>query len=163
MKSPAPKTRFLWITTGIFLILGVGLIRWQEDLKLALDDSRRQYQDNLDLLRFKDAHSSAYARIIESGKLPQAKPFQPNVWIQVTQKAVGEANLSLEELRPEREGKKAEGNRLFLVVEGKMADLLDFFYRIATDNHLVYIKEFSLSLVQEDSDVLRAQMTLAQM
>lgn len=156
--------RLFWLGAGTLILLGVLLLRWQEGLRNRLEDSKKEYQINLDLARHKAEHLAAYERVLGRGKLPQAKPFPPNEWIQSTQTMVGEEKLSLEELKPIRDSKKIglRNAGLFLVVEGRMSDLFNFFYRIATADDPVYVKEFSISQAEEGSDSVRAQITLAQ-
>ena len=158
------KPYLSWISLGLCWILAIALLGGQAGLKNQLEELKKEYVINLDLSHHKEEHLRVYQGVFRRGKLPPAKPLPPNEWIHLTQTMVGEEKLFLQELKPVQESNKAgEGKGgLFLVLEGRMNDLLNFFYRIAAANDLIYIRQLLILPVDEGSDSVRAQMTLSQ-
>lgn len=156
--------RGFWIAVALSLILAVALLRGQEPLRDRLADVKKAYELELELSRHKAEHLRSYQDILGRGSVPTEKTLPANEWIKVTQNMVAETKLSLQELKPSRDGGRnhARGGGLFLVVEGDMTELVKLLYRIATAKDLIYIKKVSISQADEGSNSVRVQMTLSQ-
>lgn len=144
--------------------LAAALFRLQGPLKTHLEKLSIENKLNRELTQHKDEYLSSYQRILSTQKLPTTRLLNSNEWIQLVQTLVSDEQLLLQELKPVRDGKIAggRGGSLYLVVEGQPIKVLNFFYRIFTANDLIYVRGFNLSSTDEDSDLIRAQLTLSQ-
>jgi hypothetical protein len=145
-------------------MLAILVFRIQGGLEKSLERLKKEYEIDMILSRHKEEHLKAYQELLGQGKVPETKPLATNEWIQMVQAAVGEERLMLEELKPISEsGRRGSGQGvLFLAVEGRMSELVNFFYRIAKANDLVYVKELLILPSGEESDFVRAELRLAQ-
>ena len=148
---------------GLLLILAFVFFRLQSPLNDKLEKVRQEQKVNRELSQHKEEYLSSYQNILGQQKLPASKLLDSNEWIQVIQGFVSDDQLLLQELKPIRKGKaQKRGGSLYLVVEGQMTKILNFFYRISAAEDLIYVQDFSLSSVDESSDTVRAQVTLGQ-
>ena len=156
--------RVLLIVTVCFLVGAFVLSHWQERLSASLEGVRNDYQVDVELSKHKAEHMQAYQTIISQAKLPQGEPLAPNPWIQATQALVVDQKLSLQELKPSTAGRRKDDKRagLFLIAEGRVSEFVSFLHKIANANDFVYVERTKASRSAEDSELIRAQMTLLQ-
>lgn len=163
--------RGLWLgkwgfLAGAVLLLGFAFLlnRWQNQIEQAKARALKEYRVDFDISRRRAEHLSRYQGLIGDFKLPQAKALQQNEWIQLAQSFAQDQQLALRELKPVYgAGKKgSQTPNVFLVLEGKMSDLLRLLYKIAEADNAVYVEKLLISSVAEQTEVVRAQMTLSQ-
>ncbi len=163
--------RGLWLgkwgfLAGAALLLGFAFLlnRWQNQIEAAKARALKEYRVDFDISRRKPEHLSKYQSLIGDFKLPKAKVLQQNEWIQLAQSFAQDQALALRELKPVYPAGK-KGSKVpdvFLMLEGKMSDLLRFLYKIAEADNAVYVEKLLISSVAEQAEAVRAQMTLSQ-
>ena len=147
------------------LLLTFIFLKWKGMFLETVKQLQADYRIDLDLYHHKEEHVRSYESILNSAQLPKGETLAPNAWIQSTQSVIADQKLSLQELKPVYQVRKKMGKKtgLFLVVEGRVANLLGFLYQIAKSDDFVYVDELTVSPATERSDLVRAQMTLYQL
>ena len=155
----------LWISAGVCLALAMLLIYCRDGLSKILRDKEKEYQTDVALSKESKMRRQIYETVLNTAKLPERKQVSSNTWVQETQVLVTGQKLSLQELKPDERGSgKGESKpSLYLVVEGNMADLLSFFYRISENQNFVYVNNFMVTRPSDNSDGVSAEVTLSQM
>jgi len=162
--------KFRWGKWGLLaaagLLLGFAFLlnRWQNQIEAAKARALKEYRIDFDISRRKAEHLSVYQSFVGDFKMPEAKTLRQNEWLQLAQSMAQEQSLSLRELKPVYSvGKRGvKTPEMFLVLEGSVPALLRFLYRIAEADHAVYVDKLLISLTTEQSENIRAQMTLVQ-
>lgn len=156
--------RVLLIMTVCLLAGAFALSHWQEKLSTSLEGAKDDYQVDVELSKHKAEHMEAYQAVIGQAKLPEGEPLAPNSWIQATQALVADQKLSLQELKPSTASRRKDDKRpgLFLIAEGRVTEFVSFLHKIANANDFVYVERAKASRSAEDSELIRAQMTLLQ-
>lgn len=157
------KTKML-ILSAVFLGFAFLLNQWQNQLEAGVSRLAREYRVDQDLSKRKAEHTRVYQAVLGSAKLPSQKPFRQNEWVQLAQGLAAGRELSLKELKPvyrheKRGGKVAD---IFLILEGPVSELIQFLYRVAKSDDLVYVEKMMIHQSDEQSGVVQAQITLAQ-
>jgi hypothetical protein len=157
--------RSLLVIAGVSIAFAVLLFHFQEGLTETSERVMEEYQIDLDLSRHKAEHVQTYQAVLQGVQIPSAQPLSSNAWIQATQTLVAEHQLSLQELKPahQRERSGGKSTNLLLIAESRVADLINFLYRIAQAGDLVYVERLQISEAPSDSELVRIQATLSQM
>ena len=152
------------VVSAVFFGLAFFLNQWQNQLEADVMQLAREYRIDTDLSARKTEHLAAYQALLGDAKLPAEKLFRQNEWLQFAQGLASGGGLSLKELKPVYRLRKKGGKvaDMFLVLEGPVPELVRFLYSVAQSDDLVYVEKMLIDRSDEESALIRAQITLAQ-
>lgn len=155
------KARQVIIISAGLIILGCLSLTSREKFVRSLEQMRKEYAIDRDLVSKKADRLNAYRKILEAHPQPKPPRLESAKWIQMVREKLEAYQIGLKEMRPIQSEDAGEGREgLSVTAESRFLPLFRFLYEMAESEEGTYVKRFLLSPATEDGELLELQMTI---